>query len=433
MEQRFAGERTGVRHRIWSQLLGAEAEWIRRGLADGSVDSRRRWQEQKRVNGRRYGLLVVCLAITSVGLSLPTDGPQKMDAVLKVGSIVEKSGQSVSVAAASGEGQTTAADSWRLRLEEELHKRNPSFPSVAEDLQLPQRLESGGAPIRWISGDPKLLRSDGTVDWLRVGGGAETYLLAMTKLGDAEVSHRLSVQLLPPAEPILRARMGQELDAIIARADREPGQLPRETEQGWPVEWVPADQGRNILVLALFPVLFAVVYKARFGRLEEEAEATRKRIAMELPEMVERLSLLLYAGCVTESAFRRLAAAAPALEQGGGRGQAKNVGSPLYRSLEDICLQVERSRTPLGAVLADTAGRSGVREWARIASIVADSMDKGNALAEKLEGEAALLRTARSYQREADSRTAETKLVLPMLLLLASLLLITTGPVLLTM
>lgn len=419
-------------YRLWDRLLGKDADRLRKGLDDGTDESRRKWLEQRRITGKRYGLLSICLLFTACGVLISAPDPGKLKAVLQVGSIVETSDGSVEVDAYQDwRAEKLDPNVWRMQIEEVLRAQNPTFPDMEEDLKLPLQLSSGGETIRWSSGDLSLLHADGTVDWLRIGDGAETFLVAESKLDGTMVSHRLPVRFLPPAEPILRDRMRKELSIVIDRAENDPAHLPLVTDQGLPIDWKPAAQRGPFLALGLYPLLFVAVYRARFGRLEKESAAAKKQIARELPELVERLALLLYAGCVTETAIRRLVALGPTV---GASGQSDQSSINLmYRSLADICRQVDVARAPFGAALSEAANRSGVREWARVATIIADSMDKGSTLAEKLEDEAVLLRSARMYQREADSRTAETQLVLPMVLLLVSLLLITTGPVLLAM
>ncbi len=57
-------------------------------------------------------------------------------------------------------------------------------------------------------------------------------------------------------------------------------------------------------------------------------------------------------------------------------------------------------------------------------------MQKGNALSEKLEAEAAMLWQARKKQAESKGRIAETKLTFPLTILLSVLVVITIAPTL---
>ncbi|MDI9494554.1 MAG: bacterial type II secretion system protein F domain protein, partial [Bacillota bacterium] len=62
-----------------------------------------------------------------------------------------------------------------------------------------------------------------------------------------------------------------------------------------------------------------------------------------------------------------------------------------------------------------------------------DNINKGSSLAEKLEAEGTLLWMDRKKRAEERARLAETKLSFPLMLLLLSLMIITTAPILLSL
>ena len=90
---------------------------------------------------------------------------------------------------------------------------------------------------------------------------------------------------------------------------------------------------------------------------------------------------------------------------------------------------LEQSNVSLGQELRALAERCNIRELSRIITILTDNLDKGIALAEKLDTESTMLRYGRKRKNKEAGHIIETKLTFPMVLLLVSLLIITTGPV----
>jgi tight adherence protein C len=69
----------------------------------------------------------------------------------------------------------------------------------------------------------------------------------------------------------------------------------------------------------------------------------------------------------------------------------------------------------------------------RFAGVIADNIGKGSALSEKLQTESDLLWNSRKKKAEERGRIAETKLTIPMLLMLLVLVMITIAPAALEM
>ncbi len=190
-------------------------------------------------------------------------------------------------------------------------------------------------------------------------------------------------------------------------------------------------QGNNgeadlIAITLLFGALFFLVYRTRYSRIEKQVRKTREAIIEDVPEFIDKVVLLLNAGMVTEAALIKIAEDYErSLEVTGRRA--------LYDGLSGTVTRIRATNSLLQRELSEFAVRSGVRELMRFSAIVEDNLNKGSSLVEKLEGEGALLWMGRKKRAEERARLAETKLSLPLMLLLTSLILVTTAPMLLGM
>lgn len=153
--------------------------------------------------------------------------------------------------------------------------------------------------------------------------------------------------------------------------------------------------------------------KLRKKRLEE--------IETAFPDMVMQLILLLDAGLVSSAAFRRMT------EMNRGSDNA------LFAELEAIQRRCDDSNLPFVRELYSFAKESGSRDLLRFASMVSESMGRGSELSGKLEREREHLWSGRLSRAKAKAAEAGTKLSVPLMLLMISLVIISAAPALMVM
>ncbi|MDI9494264.1 MAG: type II secretion system F family protein [Bacillota bacterium] len=179
-------------------------------------------------------------------------------------------------------------------------------------------------------------------------------------------------------------------------------------------------------ILILFATLLFIVYRNRYGWVEKQIKTTKESIIEDFPEFTDKLILLLNAGMVTEAALRKIAF--------DYKKSRELIGKrALYEGLSNLIDRAQQTNSGLKRELSEYAVKSGVRELLRFSAIVEDNINKGSSLAEKLEAEGTLLWMDRKKRAEERARLAETKLSFPLMLLLLSLVIITTAPILLSL
>jgi hypothetical protein len=101
--------------------------------------------------------------------------------------------------------------------------------------------------------------------------------------------------------------------------------------------------------------------------------------------------------------------------------------------MQYIKRRAELTNAPLHMEFRAFAQRSGVRELSRIAGILGDHIERGSDLTVKLREECELLWFERKKQSEEKGRLAETRLTMPLAVLLCVLVLVTVSPALFEM
>ena len=197
--------------------------------------------------------------------------------------------------------------------------------------------------------------------------------------------------------------------------------LPGKLDTGETLSWKKAESTTPVLYLTMASVLLLLGYKTRFYRVEREEREAKQSIIRELPEFINKLVLLLNAGSVLNTAFIQ---SVDDFQKGGRKK------SYFYEQLAQICRTVEETNGVLHDELKAFAKRSGVRELMRITNIISDNINKGADLSNKLREENDLLWFSRKQQSEEKGRLAETKLTLPLMILLLVLIMVTIAPAL---
>lgn len=180
-----------------------------------------------------------------------------------------------------------------------------------------------------------------------------------------------------------------------------------------------------VLLFLIAASIFFMIYRMRYSSIDRLIKTNKIDIVHALPHLIDRVILLLNAGMFIEGAIVKIS-----------EDNRKREGSfrqnTLFLGLTDLIIKSEESNSSLIHELSLYAIKSGVREFIRFSSIVENNFDKGDDLVEKLEGEGMLLWMERKKQVEEKAKLAGTKLSLPLILLLISLIMITSAPMLLS-
>jgi Flp pilus assembly protein TadB len=216
------------------------------------------------------------------------------------------------------------------------------------------------------------------------------------------------------------------VDDISESEEGDEISLPDSTASGIRLSWKEPGSYSLLALLAILIVIGFAAYRSRYSIVDKAVERWREGVCRDFPGFLNKLLLLLNAGLVITSAITKIADDYSAHFNEGEERY-------FYEELCGIRDRMRASNSTLTVEFADMATRSGQREVMRFSTILADNIDKGNALAEKLAQESQTLWRARKKIAEEKGRLAETKLTFPMVLQLLVIILITVTPAVMSM
>ena len=220
-------------------------------------------------------------------------------------------------------------------------------------------------------------------------------------------------------------RISAAVRELNSNTKNQTVRLPSVLEDGTRLVWMENDSSSIAILIFVFMSALFMIYRGRFDRLKKEEKAAGDSIIRELPGFINKTALMLEAGTVLDEAFDRAIADREIAAEG--------ETSYFYDQLRKIHTRSRDTNSPMYKELKDFAHRSGVRELMRLANIITDNVNKGSDLADKLRQEGEVLWFARKKQAEEKGRVAETKLTLPLMILLLTLILVTIAPAIMDM
>ena len=303
---------------------------------------------------------------------------------------------------------------------------NHSLDDVTKDLSLPREDLKTGAEFSWRSSDPRTISNEGVVNIVGIKEGTTVSLTAHIRLDSAYETMHIGVVTGKsiPAESIGSALQGRLLEAISETSNTRDGEsvsLPDEIEGGIKLEWAQPESNDSLPVLFICVFVALFCFSQRYKRATQTIEKARAEIERDFPDFIQKLGLLLGAGMVITSAISRISEDYLSTREQNGKRR-------LYEEVSQAFDRMRASGTPLVYEFSELARRSGLRELMRFSTTLADNIDKGSKLADKLRIEAELLWESRKKHAEKEGRVAETKLIFPMVLQIFVVIAITVMP-----
>lgn len=217
-------------------------------------------------------------------------------------------------------------------------------------------------------------------------------------------------------------RSVSEIQAKLRESRGREIMLPTKTEEGAVLRWerVPNRSPLKVMVLPLFYLLF--LYAGRNEKERKAAENRRSSILRSLPSFCDQLLLMMNCGLIFRDAFARIA------EGYQKHGAKDDYFRGMIVELEYSSRRGNRNLVPL---LEERAEALGNRSFSRLVNLISDNQRKGTDMTGKLREDAAALWEERKQAAEERGKLAETKLSLPLAMLLMVLIVITAAPAML--
>ncbi len=316
------------------------------------------------------------------------------------------------------------------RLPDKVAPESQGVRRVGKGFSLPEKDLETGISIQWESSDSVLINPDGTYDVLALEGESETVTLtAQLTYNDIQKEVSFDVLLVKDSELYGESVKGKIKELIQRLSDSEDGSvvsLPDSLGEDISLKWEKGKSGAAVSVLVLAFAAIMLVYVIRFKSAEKEVKQYRSGIIRYFPPFIDKFVLLLNSGLTVMSAMEKMA---NDCEQ----QAAYDNHNLLAAEVSEIGRRVKNFNSSIVKEWREFAGRTSINEIMRFSTIIEENLNKGSALADKLESESNLLREKEKKAVQERIRMIDSKLTMPMILMLFSLVLVTVAPAMMQM
>lgn len=285
---------------------------------------------------------------------------------------------------------------------------------VDRDLTLPEKAGNPSVKISWDTSNAALMDWEGVLGPEVPPEGAEVKLTATLSIEEEEVVKEIKLKVYPRPMNDVEKLQQEVRDAVQETNDEteETVHLP-ENVGGKKAVWSQR-QGNTGMILLLFGFLIAALYaysKVRAG--EKEAEKRDEEMLIDYPNIVSKLVLLLTAGMSLRKAFARIRTDYRDTLR---HGAPKRAG---YEEIVRMSLEMEHGVSELVAY-ENMGKRCRVNVYRTFSTLLVQNLTKGgDEMAAILSREAQEAYEDRKKRARILGEEAGTKLLLPMLLMLA--------------
>lgn len=302
---------------------------------------------------------------------------------------------------------------------------NPDLQHVSSSLSFVSRVEGYPFTITWESEDYRLIDSTGSVmvDGLTGGETKETAVKATLRYKGRQYAFRYPVILTAAqtTEEDQASQIAGELKkSDLAQAEEEDLVLPEEID-GVKVIWQEEKENTALLIFLLVVGAGGINLILLNRQEQKKDERRRKDLEIAYPQIVSRMVLYLGAGMSVRNIFHRLGSD---YETRKGKGKREVAGEEILK----VCHELENG-TSEAAAYGRFGQRCGVRSYIRLSALLVQNLRKGNQeLLQVLQEEAAGAEEARKQLARQLGEEAGTKLLLPMMMMLAVTMIVIIVP-----
>ena len=317
-------------------------------------------------------------------------------------------------------------------LPERILGENESLGHVTKPLDLPGTIEGYPFQIFWESSSYALIDSDGAVGNLGMGEG-ESRKVTLTAIlsydngaaGGIRCEKEYPVTVFGPelsAEDKLSLQIREAIrSADAGSASEETLPLPDRMED-LALHWEEKPSGSGLSILVFAGIVAFLTAAVMGSRLHERVVVRERQMALDYPQIISKFVLYLGAGLSVRSTFVKLG-------QDYSKQREEGLGERgAYEEILLVCRELG-SGIPETEAYANFGKRCRSRQYTRLSAILAQNLKKGNQeLLSVMQQEARASFEERKNTARKLGEEAETKLLLPMIMMLAITMLIIIIP-----
>lgn len=296
---------------------------------------------------------------------------------------------------------------------------------VDRDLVLPDRALGGIVSAEWTSRSRELFNDWGEVlkgpGEISDEGETGVYELLLN-CGGYERRYEIELTVYPP-ERTQAERFLETVEEELRREGREGEQfaLPK-TCEGETLTWFWRKEESRIWILGLLPAACVLLVARGRQQEKEKLKAREREMLLDYPELLSKFTVLLQAGLAARNVWERMV-----MEY---EGQKKSGKKPRYAYEEmEITWNQMKNGMYESRAYGEFGRRCGLHPYMKFGALLEQNLRQGTTgLALRLKEEAALAFEERKNLARRLGEEAETRLMLPMFLMLFMVLTVIMVP-----
>lgn len=313
-------------------------------------------------------------------------------------------------------------DFWS-ELEEKILAGNASFFEVVHPLSLVSEIKGYPFDVEYVIENPLVLGPDGE---LYEEGETTLYVSATYETYGFEKSWNIVV--LPEAFSKEEKRRKKVLDACkerLAQTRTEEELMLPLVVDGEEIFWKEDIKDYSPLFMCVVLALMVVVYFLYDQDLAKKRMERQEKMREEYPTVVQKFTLYYGAGMTIRASISKLAYDIA--------GKKEGTANPIYEELLYGVYRLQAGKSEAG-VYEELGNRIGLKEYTRFFTLLIQNLKKGNsAFLERLHQECREAVNESKNQKKKKGEEAENKLLLPMVMMFAVIMIMIMYPALSSM
>ena len=301
--------------------------------------------------------------------------------------------------------------------------QNTSLDHVTMDLHMPTQIGDSEVTVQWYLDSWKYLEPDGTLKNEGLEEPVWIQVQALLSFGEENLTWNRTIQICPPEAPdtAMMVRMLQYQLQECQAGYEETVQLPAEvSEQA--VTWYPQRDTRWLWTTLLTGAALCGLWTGKKREDEQRLQKYERKMQLAYPDIVNRLSLYMGAGISIRHAWERII-----------RGYEKQ--RQMTGNSEDAYEQMKLALRQMQNGVAETVAYEQfgmdcrLSSYLKLGTLLSQNLRLGTGnLVEMLKAEAKDAFEDRKALARKIGEECESRLLLPMLLMLLSILIMIMYP-----
>lgn len=323
----------------------------------------------------------------------------------------------------------TVFDEAKTELEELILGENQSLDEVRSDLELITVLPDSGIQIAWSLDNYTVMSQQGNLKTEHLSeDGEEVKLTALLSYGEEKCEHQFYVRVFPP-QLTEEERIIKSLAEEIAKRDEQTSTqqelaLPQYIE-GEEVTWDYANDYRAAGVFLIGISISLFLYASEDQKKKDAKKNREKMLAYAYPQLINKFTLYIKAGMTVKNAWYRIAEDYELKKEETGSKEA----------YEEMVLTMQEMKSGISEreCYENFGERCGLPAYRKFGAMLSQNVKKGaKGMAGLLTQEAINAFEERKSMAKMLGEEAGTKMLLPMFLMLAVVLVMIIVPAFIT-